>query len=596
MDLRDYRIGDISRRELLGAGGGAFATALAGCTNLAGGGGETTRFVTAFEGGRPATTIQMNPYNPSEYGGTYLIHWNQRTSSAHTDGSVTTQFFETFEADGRELTIEFPDDFTFWNGNDITAEDYYVEAEISRHMDPEGSIVERHELDGDYTVRRIYKDDITPTLAKLNSVNGLKAPKSVFREWLERYEEATTTNERESVTQEFLQMTIPTEEYVEKGLGSGLFEIKDFNSSETLGVKRDDHPWADRTDIEEIRLLPNIESGTQVDQLARNNELDMIDYIPENQISGYPDDLENYYKLNHYNTQKYMLNWNNPHLARRPVRRAIISAIDIPAIVDAARQAGTLSSPTQVQTGIRDTIEDKFLGKGFTDKLIQYPVKADKETATAYMKDAGYTLENGAWVGPDGGKINFKIITQSAVSQSQPTNVFSDQLNDFGMATEVNAIGDSYYTQIQEFEFDIAWMWHVAVANWHPKAYFSNNFYGILVGDPKSENETGPTGVPFSLEIPKEVGAKQIDNGVEIKPAQLMRDLDSAASRKEVMEITRKLVRWVNYDLPAIVHLQENRGFGGDTANFQFPNPNETRLDRPNPGPWALTSGYISSK
>ncbi|RRJ29444.1 ABC transporter substrate-binding protein [Halocatena pleomorpha] len=590
---KDHR--HLSRRTFIGASGAALTTALAGC--LGDSGSETSTFATAFEGGRPPTEVHFNPWNPSNYAQTYSIYWIQHTTSAHGDGSVSSSFFEKLSVDGAEVTIKFPTDWGYWNGDDITAEDYLVEAEIDRYQDPEGSPIKSHELIDDYTVRRTYKNEVSPTVAKLNAGYGMAAPKSVFRKYLERYRDATTKSERQAVTDDLLKMTISTETFVEEGLGSSLFKIEDFNSSETLAVKQDDHPWSDRTNIEELRVLPNVESGTQVEQLEKSNELDMTQYITENQRSEYPDNLENVYKLSHYNCQKYILNWNNEHLGNRSVRRAIIAAIDIPSIVNAATQTGMLASPTQVQTGIRETIEDMYLGKGFTDQLIQYPVKADKERARTHMEDANYSMTDGTWVSPDGTAISFDIITQSAVSQSQPTKVFSDQLNEFGMETNMNAIGQDYYSKLQEWEFDIAWIWHVALPFWHPTAYFSNNFYGILAGDPDSGTDTGPTGVPFSTEIPKEVGAETVgSNGVQINPAQLMNDLNAASSAEETKTITRKLVRWVNFDLPSIIHMQENRGFGGDVSNFSFPNPDETRLDRPNPGPWALTSGLISAK
>lgn len=585
----------LSRRTFIGTSGATLAAALAGCQGDAG--SDTSRFATAFEGGRPPTGVHFNPWNPSDYAQTYSIYWIQRTTSAHGDGSVSTSFFENLSVDGRDVTIEFPTNWSYWNGDDITAEDYLVEAEIDRYQDPEGSPIEGHELVDDYTVRRTYKDNVSSTIAKVNAGYGMAAPKSVFREYLERYQDATTENERQAVTDDLLQMTIPTEEFVDQGLGSSLFKIEDFNSSETLAVKQDDHPWSDRTDIDEIRVLPNVESGTQVEQLEKSNELDMTQYITDNQRSEYPDTLENVYELSHYNCQKYMLNRNNEHLANRSVRRAIIAAIDIPSIVDAATQTGMLASPTQVQTGIRETIEELYLGEGFTDQLIQYPVGADEETARGYMEDADYSLEDETWVSPDGTAISFDIITQSAVAQSQPTKVFSDQLNGFGMETNMNAIGQDYYSKLQEWEFDIAWIWHVALPFWHPTAYFSNDFYGILAGDPGSGDDTGPTGVPFSIEIPEEIGAEEVgSNGVEINPAQLMTDLKAASSEEETRELTRQLVQWVNFDLPSIIHMQENRGFGGDVENFSFPDPDETRLDRPNPGPWALTSGLISIK
>ncbi|WP_408960254.1 ABC transporter substrate-binding protein [Natrinema sp. 74] len=583
----------MSRRGVVGASAGTVAATLAGCL---GGGSNATEFATAFAGGRPPTQVHFNPWNASNYAQTYSIYWLQETLAPHSDGSVSTEFFEELSVDGREVTIKLSDQWNFWNGNDITAEDYFIDAEIWRYQDPEASPIESHELVDEYTVKRIYKEEVSPTIAKSNAGGGTTAPKSVFREYYERYEDASGESGRQAVTEDLLQLTIDTKEFVEEGYGSSLFRIEDFNSSETLATKWEDHPWADETDIEQIRVLPHIEAGTQVEQLEKSNKLDMTKYIAENQQSAYPNNIENIYKLSHYNCQKFILNWNNKHLARRPVRRAIISVIDIPAIVNAAAQTGMLASPTQVQTGIRETIEEQYLGADFVDSLIDYPVEADEETAAEYMQQAGYSREDGSWVGPDGDTTNFTVITQSDVSQSQPTKVFTDHLSAFGLNAEMEAIGQDYYSQIQEWEFDIAWMWHVSLPYWHPVAYFSNDFYGLLAGDITSNSDTGPTGVPFSLEIPEEVGATEVgNNGVEINPAQLMVDLEGASSEAETKELTRTLAQWVNFDLPVIVHLQENRGFGGDVENFNFPSKDEFRMDRPNPGPYALLRGRIST-
>ncbi|ADB62746.1 extracellular solute-binding protein family 5 (plasmid) [Haloterrigena turkmenica DSM 5511] len=581
----------VNRRQFIGASAGTVAATFAGCL---GSDSDSTEFVTAFAGGRQPTQVHFNPWNASDYAQTYSIYWLQGTVVTHADGTVSTDFFEDLSVDGREVTLEFSDEWSYWNGNDITAEDYLIEQEIWRYQDPEASPIEGHELVDEYTVKRIYKDDISPTIAKSNAGAGTSAPKSVFREYYERYEDATTESEREAVTDDLLQLTIDTEEFVEEGYGSSLFKIEDFNSSETLATKWDDHPWADRTDIEQIRVKPT--EGTQVEQLEKSDELDMTQYITEDQRSDYPDNIENIYELDHYSCRKYILNWNNEHLARRPVRRAIISAIDIPSIVDAANQTGLMATPTQVQTGIRASIEEKYLGEDFVDSLIDYPVEADEETAVEYMEEAGYSREGGEWIGPDGNATDFTAITQAGVRKSQPMKVFTDHLNEFGFNVEMEAVGQDYYSRVQEWEFDIAWMWHVALPYWHPVAYFSNDFYGLLAGDVTSDSDTGPTGVPFSLEIPEEVGATEVGgNGVEINPAQLMVDLEGASSEEETIELTRTLAQWVNYDLPVIVHLQENRGFAGDVENFDFPSEDDFRMDRSNPGPNALLNGHITT-
>ena len=225
-------------------------------------------------------------------------------------------------------------------------------------------------------------------------------------------------------------------------------------------------------------------------------------------------------------------------------------------------------------------------------------MSGDAEAAAAYMDRAGYTKQNGEWVDPNGESFTLSILTESRNASTQATKVFSDQVNAFGINAEVNSVGTDYYTKLQEYEFDIAWIWHVAKAIWHPTAYFSNDFYGVEVGDPTSGDETGPTGIPFEVETPREPGTEEISgSGQTIQPAKLMTDMPVASSRKQVKEMTRTLVHWFNYDLPALVYVQEDSGYWGDADNFTFSDPEETELlSKTRPGRVAWMHGWIGGK
>ncbi|WP_148416732.1 ABC transporter substrate-binding protein [Haloferax sp. KTX1] len=551
-----------------------------------------------YPAGRPATDVQFNRYSLGNYAHTLQDQLFEEVARGYADGTVRPDLLEDMSVDGRTLTLTFPEGFKWWNGDDLTAEDYYVGLEIDRLQSPEESPVESNTLVDDYTIERTFKTAVSPNLMKANVAETfVNTPRSIYREYLTRYEEASSDSERESVTSDLLDMSITTQQLIDEGLGNALYRVTGFNSSETILEKFEDHPYASRTDIPKVRIIP--ETTSDVESLSVNDQLDMNPDVlmSESQQSRYPDNIENVYRLNWFRTQKFTFNFKNEHIARLPVRRAIVNAVDFESMVAAMRQAGTVGEPAENQTALRSTIHDEYLGSDFVDQLIDYPVGKDLETATQLLEDAGYTKENGTWVDPNGESFTFTVLTQNNNTQVQATKVFNDQLNAFGLQTEISTVSSTdYYQRLQTYEADIFWIWHVAKALWHPTAYFSNNFYGIEVGDPSSGDETGPTGKPFTTTIPSEVGATEISgSGREIQPAKLMNDLPNSESAEQVRERTRDLVQWFNYALPDFVFVEEDSGYWGDTQDFAMPTGDDYELNTNRPGEFSFKNGWISS-
>ncbi|ELY36739.1 ABC transporter substrate-binding protein [Haloferax volcanii] len=551
-----------------------------------------------YPAGRPATDVQFNRYSLGNYAHTLQDQLFEEVARGYADGTVRPDLLEDMTVDGRTLTLTFPEGFKWWNGDDLTAEDYYIGLEIDRLQSPEQSPIESNTLVDDYTIERTFKTAVSPNLMKANVAETfVNTPRSIYREYLTRYEEASNESERESVTSDLLDMSITTQQLIDEGLGNALYRVTGFNSSETVLEKFEDHPYASRTDVPNVRIIP--ETTSDVESLSVNDQLDMNPDVlmSESQQSRYPDNIENVYRLNWFRTQKFTFNFKNEHIARLPVRRAIVNAVDFESMVAAMRQAGTVGAPAENQTALRSTIHEEYLGSDFVDQLIDYPVGKDLETATQLLEDAGYTKENGTWVDPDGESFTFTVLTQNNNTQVQATKVFNDHLNAFGIQTEISTVSSTdYYQRLQTYEADIFWIWHVAKALWHPTAYFSNNFYGIEVGDPSSGNETGPTGKPFTTTIPSEVGATEISgSGKEIQPAQLMNDLPNSESAEQVRERTRDLVQWFNYALPDFVFVEEDSGYWGDTQDFSMPTGDDYELNTNRPGEFSFKNGWISS-
>jgi len=593
----------VSRRDVLQIAGGLGIASLAGCSGGGDGAGATAdgdgkslkEPQLDFQWARKPTDIHLNRYNRTGYGQSYQDVFRHVLARGYADGSVGNVLLESQEIDGKEITYTFPEGPTWWNGDALTAEDFYVGAELQRVIDGADSAFEGHELVDDYTVTRTFKKEAAPKLMKSQAAGVfVDTPRSVYNSWFEKYQDASSESEKESVITDLQKMKISLEDFIDKGLGSGLYKLEEFNSSESILTKYGDHELADKTNIDKVRMIPR---GTG-SGLVENDKMDFIPkgFLPNS--GNIPSNLENQNEFAYFRTQKMSFNYQNKHLAKLPVRRAIIHAIDQNPLVQTATQGKLKGTTTEVQTGLRSSIHDKFLGEGWTDKLIQYPVEADVEGANKLMNDAGYSKEDGTWVGPDGEVVEFDLLVQSTETfQIGVMKRFSDQLESFGVKTNLQSVESNFYSKLEEYNHDITWIWHVARALWHPVSYFSNNFYGILVGNPEEGGDTGPTGIPYEVELPTELGKRTTDGDTKtVKPVQLMRDLPVAGSEKEVKEITRELVWWFNYRVPDFVYLQEFSGYWGDSGNFTFPDPNEVKLDLNRPGQFVLKQGMIDGK
>lgn len=614
-----------SRRQILGGSAGLAIAGLAGCSSDAGQGGQSggsgtnsggsgnaggnasgnssggsnsSGEVFAYAFARAPTEVQFNRYNVGNWGQSLQDQIYHQVARGYSDGSVGSEFLEELSADGKTLTLKFPKGFSWWEGRDVTAEDYYVGLEIDRLQNPEESSIQGNNLVDDYTIEINFKNQRTPFLMKAEVAETfVNTPRWIFQEYLDQLESAGSQDERDSVFNDLSTMQISTQQVVDEGLGNGLFKLDSFNSSKTVMTLFEDHPYADRTSIQKVNLIPEI--GGNLTSMIASNQLDMQPNTLINQStrSQFPDNLQNAYEYDWFRMQKFTFNWNSDHMGRRPVRRAIAHAVNLTPIVQAMKQAGTNGSPVETQTGIRPSIYERYLGEGWADQLIQYPTDSDNEGATRLMENAGYSKDGNNWVDPDGNSFSLSILTQNAPQQTQATKVFSDQLNDFGLQTEISSVDSTdYYQRLQSYEDDIYWIWHVAVALWHPIAYFSNDFYGVLAGNPSSDSDTGPTGVPFSLEIPEKVGAKEVQNGGRtIKPAELMNSLPTASTLEETRQKTRTLVQWFNYDLPGLVFVEENAGSWLDTGTFSMQTKGHN-LNTDRPGQVALKNGWIDLK
>lgn len=583
----DEGLDRISRRKIMAALGGSAAMGLAGCSGSNntettettsddgdGGGNETA---TASSTGEPldptmtvsqtvrlATEMQWNPYHqekglPNE--GRQLEWVNMGVQLVN--GETFPILLSDYSLDGTTATLEMNDWFTWTNGDDVTGKDLETQLYLSIKMGQPGfsDISDVHQT-GDYTVEITADSEKNEPLfwsGLLKYGNSrprdLHTPHSVFKEYREKFEDATTDDEEQAVFEELGTWT-----YDEEPLGYGPYHINPDRTTEEKMVfeRNDDYPlekvqaqfaealdydvsdWPAEHQIPEWEVLY---SGERQTELVLSDTLDFsgLTTITEELKNQAPDHME-FHGIERWGGGTALLpNLDNEHFGKRRVRQAVAHLI--PFEQSARLMYGQLAEPESLQTSLAAVQEKNWLSEDLRTKLNQY--ERDEERAAELMREAGYTLEGGVWHDGDGNAIDGGGIPIPS-SLSQKVKAFSaiaQQITDFGIPIEVQTTDwSAYSTMVNDRDF-----------NAFAHAYFGGgphpyNAYGGSFGSTWWDEQT-PWYEGEELTIPD---IDNPDDTMSINPVSLMQELQTKIPEERQVEIVERLAWTFNHELPLI--------------------------------------------
>lgn len=498
-----------------------------------------------------------------------------------------------------------PENLTWWNGDPVTAEDEYVKAEITRLQAPETSPFESIELEDDYTLAWHYKEPQNPTVVRQSNALGdpIAVPRWKFQSWLEQYQDATTQDERDSITEELQQETISTQTVIDEGLGNHPYEMTEVNEQEMVFELRTDHPWATEDQVKTVRTR-TITEDSQI--IINQDEIDLGGGLLAPNFSG-PDHIENIIEMPSLQMSKVMFNHQNEHLQKRNVRRAITHLLDAGNII---QNQSPNAMPVSLQTGMGDEWVNEWLGEDFASNLHKYPTEADPDGATQLLEEEGYSKSGGTWQDPDGNAVEFSILSTNWGAFVDGARTTEAQLRQFGFETDFQALEHGSFTSRawDNMEHDLTFYYQNNWAN-HPVSYYRPHYPGGLrMAQPdtfrediegwlEAGEERSPfNGLPLTPTIPSETGALEVSgSGEQINLFELWDGINKAQNEEQTVENLRKLARYWNYDMPHFVALQMRGGWWGDTKDFNMPVDNE-ELQVYGSNDVALRNGYIKYK
>lgn len=557
---RDDSGSDATTRRQLLAGAGALAlSGLAGCSADP----DDVKHATDVFGhafSYATESVQLNPWLSGSYPWNFYtmlfeVQSVQRPGGERRLGDVV----EDVAIDGRTATVTYSDEFSWWNGEPVTARDQWVYERIQSAVSDEDR--PSATLGDEYTLVYEFDRPLAEPLVLSHVVGGaVNTPAWLFEQWVDRLEAASTATAREDVVSALHEWRVSLEDAVERGIGCGPYELVEASMNRLMLERFDDHPRADAISIPRL-WFPVVES-VSVDKFIEQGTLDGGSGLLAGRKGSAADNIEQIARYRTTGGTKLALDWRNAHLGRLAVRRAILAALPLDDVVD----VGGFGEATTRQTGLAAPAERRWLGDDVLADLREYPVEADTERAAEYMRSAGYARDDGDWYDPDGESVWFRLRTPMWSDWKASAELVDQALTEFGFDVDFSQIpAPRLVNDVDTHNFDVL-LWP---SDGNPHTLYDVTATGATalgygVTDPATE--TSVHGKPVEVTIP----AAGDEGERTVNLVDQWRRLGGQSDRETTADAVATFARWWNYALPDIHVATSVSGTWGNTRDFEW--------------------------
>lgn len=553
--------------------------------------------------------FNFNPFSRKNFPSKFIDFANMHLAWDRTGYGLETGWCD-YEVQGGgktppTVTVTLEEGYQWWNGNAVTAEDLYTELKIdylSGNPDRSGS---PPELVDDYTLKVPFDEPMQADIAAAEVLEEeiIQTPRWQWGSYLERLEDATTAEEIEQIDADIGERTID----IDTAIGNGPYEVDQVSSSEIRMTLNEEHPHAEQINIPNLHL--KVGGEDKVVQMTINDDLDIGHDPLERRMAGameaVPDHIQTVGEYPNGEQYKLHFNFNNDHLARVNVRRAIHEIVDVQEIYDSSPMWGV---PATYQTGMGAPMSEKYLGDEFLSNIYEYSFEANEEQATEFMEMAGYSKQGGTWTDGDGNEAQIEFKCSDWASWVTPAKILQSQLSDFGFEIDLMIKNsDQWRPEIYNYNFDLTPWWGgfgPGVAYDLDETSQTGHYTSVNTEpDDPSDVENAETyrtshNKPLVWEVPQELGALELgDNPMKINWLQEWRKFTTAESEEAVANYAKKMARIHNFWVPDINLTDVTAGAWGDTKNFDWPAKDSNEYKRGNYGPdYLLHWGAVQAK
>lgn len=637
----------LSRRRYLAAAAGASFAGLAGCSGDAGnkGGGDNGDAVSDTLSIVISNIPEQSNVNPwattsKATGKTWMTEMGAPTNPVTGERILSGHTFKSPWVDGKkeisiatmmkDVKIDPPFDYTqiyddritYWDDTPLDANANLLHDRVEYYYDGykfDETETFNHEVTDQWTYHSWHNkgeakgQEPDPTNEHILGVDAYPSGDGdvpmhpgFTKPYVEKYKDASSKEKVDEITKNLGSDNITFGRFADKGWGSGLYKIgssDEISGTSATAKMRDNHPNSEHATVSNLEM--QFATADRASVLRNRGKIDIgagtIEkeggLINRSAVPDYIQQVEDYLQLG---GDQIMFNWKNKHLANLWVRRAIVAAVNWDQLT-ANGWGPTHSVTSEHHTGMVDTNAERIFSKEFLDKLYTYPKKSDYETATKWMKKAGYTKQGDRWRSPDGSKVTIELNSFGPTQEYLPAaQTFKSNLSKFGIDISYTSISSEAFTKAlkaKNSDFEIMLTWAGNANIW--QTYWTNGYWwqmGFVGGDPNDEpqyevdykNENGEQrdthdtqGMPLQVEIPKSVGSieapnqagkkPKLANGEKIDLARLVHVFrEPNISDKKWQETARKCARFYNFYLPDFLFHQYKYGIWGNVRDFKF--------------------------
>lgn len=472
---------------------------------------------------------QYNPWNGKNFAEPRrlmfdrFMRYNLSTQEYH--GYVVSDW----SIDGKTVTLTVREGQQWHDGTAVTAED--VANQIKLDIYNGGSLGSFIAPDDESAVsdRVTATDDWTVELSLVETVNSdiilpylqpkyLVAHPDTYGEFVDRFDEASSQDERSSILNELTSKSVP------EPVGSGPFTFEDADSQRSLVTKFGDHFHADNINFSEAEYLYKPSNQSRWNGLiGEETDGSATLFMPNNKLNQLPDSVQVSLIPRHWGLG-IVFNHNKSPVDDVRVRKAVAHVINRKAVAGNSGAGTNSKIPVTYPSGLTSEFSGQVEGTwldGVTDEFDTYGRDSSQtEQAASLLQDAGYQKEGGTWK-KDGQALSVPIKGPAGFSDwVAGAETAVSQLRQFGIESEAKMKDTSTYWGKDYPNANFV----AALQGWANYNQTFPYFHQRWMFDSTDANEYW--NIPDELEAP--VLHEDHRNGETVEPARLVAELSTA--------------------------------------------------------------------
>lgn len=476
-------------------------------------------------------------------------------------GEFAPGIVEEYSVDGNVIEFALDDRYTWHDGEPVTAEDLYVQWSIEEYVGhPAWDVIDSVEAADETTFRVALDGEVNLQFLLLQMFRGdraqVSAPRQVFTEYYEAFEDATTEDEEEAVLSDLLEFRW------EEPLGNGAFEFVGYESTSEAQLEAyDEYPHADAINFSQL-LFRHAEETQQVVADMQNDRIDARWNLGPRHMDTLHNAGADHWEFRRWPSpggRHWVFNLDHEWWGNTDVRRGFAYLWNLEEQLAATPgDSANKDVPRLSTSGLADSVADRHLGD--VDWHSYYPRESRTEEAIERFEAAGWSQEDDTWYDESGTEVELEVRSPAGVTvMLDRATILQQQNESIGLTTNIEGMEGTTYWEDYEAGANFQLQW----APWGN--IIPTQAYEQAIAQPVSEQ----------LHFPAEVSVSEVGDydGEEAMTVDVQAEMDTIATSQDdaaIQESVRKL-SWVwHQEVPSVQLYQGEQTAPVSTTNWDW--------------------------